>query len=97
MNATNEILIRRAYADDDVEVRRLAVLDSAETAPAPPLLVAEIDGVLRVALSLADGSVVADPFVATADVIKLLRVRADAEARSVPAGRRLMARRLSFS
>jgi hypothetical protein len=30
-------------------------------------------------------------------VIKLLRVRADAEARSVPAGRRLMARRLSFS
>jgi hypothetical protein len=85
MRATNEILIRRAYADDDTELRRLAILDSTHQPPAGPLLVAEIDGVMRVALSLSDGSVIADPFAATADVIELLRLRARVEAKRADA------------
>jgi hypothetical protein len=74
--ALPEITIRRAYADDHLPLIRLAALDSAEVPPAP-LLIAEIDGELRVALSLQDGSVIADPFVATADYIELLRTRAE--------------------
>ncbi len=71
-----EILIRNAYADDELALRRLASLDSARKPPAP-LLVAELDGELKVALSLRDGTVIADPFTYTADVVKLLRLRAD--------------------
>jgi hypothetical protein len=78
-----EILIRRAYADDATELARLAALDSADGVPGAPLLVAELDGELRVALSLADGSVIADPFVPTAEVIALLRLRAAAETPAV--------------
>jgi hypothetical protein len=100
MEATNphEILIRRAYADDDLDVTRLAVTDSAQTPPAP-LLVAEIDGVLRVALSLTDGSVIADPFIETADVVELLRVHAaSASVRARKPGLRpRVARRLALS
>jgi hypothetical protein len=79
-----EITIRPAYADDDVALRRLAALDSAPAVPTAPLLVAELDGVLRVALSLRDGAVIADPFVATSDVIALMRLHA---ARSLAASR----------
>jgi hypothetical protein len=41
-----------------------------------PVLLAEVDGQLRAALALTDGTVVADPFHPTADVIDLLRARA---------------------
>ena len=68
----SEILIRRAYADDAVALRRLADLDSAPERPAAPLLVAEVDGELAVALSLHDGSVIADPFRPTAAIVDLL-------------------------
>jgi hypothetical protein len=71
-NAT--ITIRPAYADDESALSRLAALDSAEEIPAKPMLVAEIDGELRAALSLSDGSAIADPFFPTADVVELLRV-----------------------
>ena len=71
-----EILIRRAYEDDAADLVRLAVLDSAAAPPQAPLLVAELDGVLSVALSLVDGAAIADPFKPTADVLELLRMRA---------------------
>ena len=74
-----EILIRRAYADDDTALHRLAALDSAAVPPPGPLLVAELDGELAVAMSLADGSVIADPFRPTAAIVALLAVRAAAE------------------
>ena len=70
-----EILIRRACADDEAGLLRLAALDSARP-PAGPLLVAELDGVLSAALSLDDGSAIADPFQATAPALDLLRMRA---------------------
>ncbi len=84
---TPTITIRPAYADDDAALARLAALDSADTVPARPLLLAEADGELRAALSIGDGSVIADPFVRTLDLIELLRTHA--EASSPPARRGL--------
>ena len=68
------ITIRPAHAADAAALHRLAALDSAEL-PAGPLLVAEVHGSLCAALSLSDGSAIADPFTPTADVVALLRER----------------------
>jgi hypothetical protein len=67
------ITIRRAYADDAPELRHLAALDSAACPPSAPLLLAEVDGELKAALSLADGRSIADPFTRTAELVELLR------------------------
>ncbi len=72
---TSSITIRMAVADDDVALVRLAALDSADV-PEGPVLLAEVDGQLRAALSVSDGAVVADPFLLTQDLITLLRARA---------------------
>jgi hypothetical protein len=69
------IALRLAHADERGAVDRLARLDEAP-APAGDVLLALVDGEPVAALSLADGSVVADPFTPTADVVDLLRVRA---------------------
>jgi hypothetical protein len=69
----SSITIRPGYADDERALFRLAALDSAAGVPAAPLLVAEVDGELSAALSLHDGSVIADPFRPTADIVALLR------------------------
>jgi hypothetical protein len=76
----SEITIRRAYADDQFAMVRLAALDSADTVPPAPLLLAEVDGELRAALSLRDGTSIADPFTRTAELLELLQTRARAEA-----------------
>lgn len=70
---TAPITIRPAYADDHTALARLAALDSAERVPAMPILLAEVDDQVSVALSLADGSVIADPFIPTAAIVELLR------------------------
>ena len=75
--ATSTILIRPAYADDREALSRLAAIDSSAV-PDEPLLLAEVDEELRAALSLADGSVIADPFFPTLDLIELLRTHATA-------------------
>jgi hypothetical protein len=69
------ITIRPAHAGDDRALARLAALDSA-IVPEEPLLVAEVAGGMRAALSLSDGTSIADPFAPTADVVALLRERA---------------------
>ena len=66
------ITIRRAYPDDARALRRLAALDSA-VVPAEPLLVAEVEGELRVAVSSADLHAIADPFFPTAHIVDLVR------------------------
>jgi hypothetical protein len=71
------ILLRTAYADDQHSLHRLAVLDSAPATPAPPLLVAEVEGELKAALSLSDGRAIADPFYPSAELVALLRSHAD--------------------
>ena len=58
-----------------IALARLAVLDSSEP-PAQPILLAEVDGQLLAALALSDGTIVADPFHATVDLIDLLSARA---------------------
>jgi hypothetical protein len=71
----SQITIRPGYADDHRALGRLAALDSA-TIPAEPLLVAELDGELSAALSLRDGSAIANPFRPTAEIVALLRAHA---------------------
>ena len=94
MIPTYAIVIRPA-TDSDHDKRalsRLAALDSRRRLRGPALI-AEVDGVARAALDLSDGSVAADPFVPTAELVELLRVRAGsltatARARTAPRARR---------
>ena len=74
-SADHDARIRYARPDDDAALGRLAALDSA-TVPAPPLLVAELDGELRAALSLVSCELIADPFRPTLAVVEQLRKRA---------------------
>ncbi len=71
----SRVTLRYAAAADKERLRILAELDSA-TAPAGPMLVAEVDGRLRAALPLDGGSPIADPFHRGAELIALLRMRA---------------------
>ncbi len=73
--AFSHVTLRFAFPDDERPLRSLAALDSTAP-PAGPVLVAEVDGSMRAALSLGDGSVVADPFYPTEHLVKLLRTRA---------------------
>ncbi len=93
-----QLLIRPAYGDDYPALARLATLDSADHVPARPLLIAEADGILRAALSLADGSSIADPFYPSARLVALLRTHAADEPAAVrPRARRQRRRRPSFA
>jgi hypothetical protein len=66
------VTLRPCRAEDRIPLAHLAALDSSEAPPGPVLLV-EVDGELRAALSLKDGAVVADPFHPTAALTALLR------------------------
>jgi hypothetical protein len=72
---TATIVIRPAYPDDADGIARLAALDSAPL-PRGSLLVAESDGELCAALSTVSGTVIADPFFRTAELVALLQLRA---------------------
>jgi hypothetical protein len=69
------LVIRLAVAADEMKLRRLAHLDSARPLSGQTLI-AEQSGSVIAALSLDDGTAVADPFVASADAVVMLRVRA---------------------
>lgn len=75
IHTDRSVTLRFASPSDQGPLARLAELDSS-TPPAQPVLLAEVDGHLRAALALTDGTVVADPFHPTADLIDLLRARA---------------------
>jgi hypothetical protein len=70
------VTVRHASPDDSLELLRLAALDSAEPL-VQPVLVAEIDGQLRAALSLRDGAVIADPFYRAQPLVELLLARVE--------------------
>jgi len=77
-----KLTIRRATAADASAVRRLAELDSAFP-PTGDVLLAEMGDELWAALSVDTGAAVADPFRPSADLVDLLRLRADgSEART---------------
>jgi hypothetical protein len=69
------VLIRAARGSDGSELERIAQLDSTHV-PAGSLLVAEADGRLVAAIASATGEAIADPFLPTADVVALLKLRA---------------------
>jgi hypothetical protein len=70
------ILLHFARPDDSGLVRRLAALDDARTLEGE-ILIAFVEGEAVAALSLSDGRVVANPFVATVHAVSLLRARAE--------------------
>ena len=75
------IVIRRATDADIGALADLAILDSREPLSGPALI-AEVDGVARAALDLDDGSVAADPFAHTAELVELLRLHAGSPRRT---------------
>jgi hypothetical protein len=86
MRAPEAVTIRFAFPDDEGPLGRLAVLDSAAV-PQAPVLLAEVGGEPRAALSLSDGSVIADPFHFTEELVSLLEARA-MQLRDAPRKRR---------
>jgi len=75
MYPSPSIVIRHSVEDDVRTLAGLAILDSRPELRGPAL-VAEVGGVARAALDLSDGSVAADPFVPTTELVELLRLRA---------------------
>lgn len=69
------VTLRFGFPDDANAMARLAALDSSEV-PSGPVLLAEVAGEPRAALSLRDGAVIADPFQHTTQVVDLLHIRA---------------------
>ena len=76
MVPSQAIVIRTAAGADALVLSRLAALDS-QAPPTGGALLVELDGAPRAALELATGRVVADPFHRTADLVALLRLRAE--------------------
>lgn len=76
------ITIREAEGGDLPALRRLAERDSARMIERPAI-VAVRDGEPRAALSMRGGSVIADPFHPTAELVELLEAHARALDRSI--------------
>jgi hypothetical protein len=74
----NPITIRFSTHADRERVLELAELDG-RAAPQGDALLAETHGRLVAAVGVADGAVVADPFVPTSDVLDVLKLRAEQE------------------
>jgi hypothetical protein len=74
-SALDAVTIRRAGADDEEALRRLADLDSTRV-PDGPVLMAEISGQPVAAISVLSGESFADPFVPTQELRRLLELRA---------------------
>jgi len=72
-----EITIRAARAEDMGDVARVAGRDTEEL-PTGPLLVAKVSDDVRAAISLSDGTIIADPFHRTAELVEMLKIRAGA-------------------
>ena len=70
------ITIRQSHTEDSSALARLAALDDR-----PPLrhdaLLGFVDGELKAAVELPGGEAIADPFDHTAELVELLRVRAN--------------------
>ena len=69
------LTLRLATSADGPALERLAQLEQA-AAPAQPVLLGVVMQRPVAALSLTDGTVVADPFTPTCELVELLRLRA---------------------
>jgi len=72
----HDMVLRADRPTDDMILRRLAALDSTRPIRGRAL-VAEVEGRPVAAIGISDGRVVADPFEHTAEVVELLKVRAE--------------------
>jgi len=72
---SNDVAIREAEVGDMPALLELADLDSRPL-PDGRLLVAEVHGEIVAALAQRTGAVIADPFVPTAELQQLLKLRA---------------------
>jgi hypothetical protein len=81
-----ECTLRYAQAGDHQAIVRLARLDS-QREPSGTLLIAESEGHVVAVLPLEAGDAIANPFVRTAELVELLRLRA-AQLSSESNGRR---------
>jgi hypothetical protein len=86
MSSASHLTIRPDHPGDEAAIVRLAGFDSAAVPPSPFLL-AEVDGELRAALSLANGRVIADPFHPSLYLAALLRLYAGTAESERPAAR----------
>ena len=71
--AVAQVTIREANASDAGALRRLAELDSGRV-PAGPMLIAEVGGAIRAAVSMSSGDVIADPFHPTQEVVEMMKI-----------------------
>jgi hypothetical protein len=69
------LTIRMAVRADEPALRQLAQLDSAPPPEPVPMLVADVGGELRAALSLDGGPVIANPFQRTSELVAMLAAR----------------------
>jgi hypothetical protein len=67
------VVIRTLDAGDGVALARLAELD-CKPAAAGPVVGAEVRGELRAAFAIESGTVAADPFHATAELVAMLEI-----------------------
>ena len=72
----DRLVLRRAAAEDAPALARLARLDSA-VRPRGEMLVAEVDDRIVAAVPFDGGPAIADPFRPTADIVEVLRARAE--------------------
>jgi hypothetical protein len=73
--APEHVTVRQATAADELELARLAALDSAQPISGAALL-AESDARVIAALPLGSGRPIADPFEPSAELVALLQLRA---------------------
>lgn len=71
----HEMVLRADRPTDELILRRLAALDSTRPIRGRAL-VAEVEGRTVAAVGITDGRIVADPFEHTAEVVELLKIRA---------------------
>jgi len=71
----HEMVLRADRPTDEQALRQLAALDSVRPIKGRALL-AEVDGRAVAAIGIDDHKVVADPFEHTAEVVELLKIRA---------------------
>ena len=71
------VTIRRADAREWDAIDRLAQLDSAPPPPRDEMLVAEVGGEMRAAVSVRNGYAIANPFEPCLELVDLLRARAE--------------------
>jgi hypothetical protein len=72
----HRLTVRLAEPSDYEAIVRLAALDSARV-PTGDLVVAELGGGIQAAVPVSGGRAIANPFTPTADLVRLLELRAE--------------------